>query len=193
MNLSSKEEQIIYDTEYLRTKIIVIDKIHQLFEEVRRTINKSINHSNFSFPNDIDSKIGKIFKGENYKMLPYVNLDYPKLFSKENVFAFRTMFLWGHFFSTTLHISGEYLDIYKNQILQNLPNYLNNNLYICVNDNPWEYHYEVDNYVLLTTNNLDLLSNKLFIKISKQFNLEDYKILPKLVEEFFNTSLKILS
>ena len=48
----------------------------------------------------------KIAKGENYLQLPYVLLDYPRCFDKENIFAIRTMFWWGNFFSITLHLSG---------------------------------------------------------------------------------------
>ena len=193
MTLTTKEKQIILDTDFLKSKIIVIDKIQRLFEEVRISMSKSIKQSNFSFPIEVDSEIGKIFKGENYNLLPYVTLDYPKLFNKEDVFTFRTMFWWGNFFSATLHISGEYLDIYMDQISQNLPKYLNNNIYICVNDSPWEYHYGNDNYVLLTVNNLDLLKENKFLKLSKKYSLEEYKTLPKLVNEFLNLCIIILS
>ena len=32
----------------------------------------------------------------------------PAVFSKENIFAIRTMFWWGNFFSISLHVSGKY-------------------------------------------------------------------------------------
>jgi hypothetical protein len=54
----------------------------------------------------------KISKGENYRGLPYVMLDYPRIFGKEDVFAIRTMFWWGHYFSVTLHLKGIYKEIY---------------------------------------------------------------------------------
>ena len=40
----------------------------------------------------------KISRGEQYLGLPYVMLDYPRIFSKENVFAIRTFFWWGNYF-----------------------------------------------------------------------------------------------
>ena len=48
----------------------------------------------------------KITRGENYQLLPYVILDYPRCFQKEQVFAIRTMFWWGKGISITLHVSG---------------------------------------------------------------------------------------
>ena len=50
----------------------------------------------------------KISKGENYRGLPYVMLDYPRLFGREEVLAIRTFFWWGHGFSVTLHLKGGY-------------------------------------------------------------------------------------
>ena len=59
----------------------------------------------------------KISKGEQYKGLPWVMLDYPRVFGKEDVFAIRTMFWWGHCFSVTLHLKGEYMRAYMPVIL----------------------------------------------------------------------------
>jgi hypothetical protein len=59
----------------------------------------------------------KISKGDQYKGLPWVMLDYPRVFGKEDVFAIRTMFWWGHCFSVTLHLKGKYLRLYMPVIL----------------------------------------------------------------------------
>jgi len=50
----------------------------------------------------------KISRGENYLGLPYLVLDYPRLFRPDAVLAIRTFFWWGHFFSSTLQLSGGY-------------------------------------------------------------------------------------
>jgi hypothetical protein len=57
---------------------------------------------------DIQCLNGKISRGENYQLLPYIILDYPSYFSRNNIFAVRTMFWWGNFFSITLHLSGDH-------------------------------------------------------------------------------------
>ena len=59
----------------------------------------------------------KISKGENYKGLPWLVLDYPRYFNKEDIFAIRTLFWWGNFFSITLHISGKYKMRYEKKII----------------------------------------------------------------------------
>ncbi len=193
MELTKNEKVIIHDKEFLITKIALIKKIELLFEKVRKVLNNSINISKYKFPSNIDIKHGKIFRGENYNSLPYVMLDYPKYFSGDDVFAFRTMFWWGNFFSSTLHLEGKSLNKYKELLFRNYTSLINENVYICVNDNPWQYHFDRSNYVLLTEENKNLLTNSSFIKLSKRFSLDDFNKLPFLVNKYFSTLLKLLS
>jgi hypothetical protein len=193
MQLTKIEQHIISDTEFLKAKLLIINKIENFFEDVREMLSRKIDESTFIFPSDIEIKFGKIFRGENYRSLPLVVLDYPKLFSKVDTFTFRTMFWWGNFFSSTLHLEGKSLTHYRDKIIANLPKNLDEQIYVCVNDTPWEYHYESSNYVLLNLENLHLLHDSNFIKLSKKFSLEQYNDLPNLSSDFLNTILNILS
>lgn len=46
----------------------------------------------------------KVTKGENYKLMPYVVLDYPSIKVKDFEYVMRTFFWWGHYFSFNLII-----------------------------------------------------------------------------------------
>lgn len=192
MQFSEKEKQIISDTDFLKTKISVVEKIHSLFDEIQIQLKNTIVNSDFSFSSNVDTKYGKIFKGENYRSLPYVVLDYPKLFSKEDIFTFRIMFWWGNFFSSTLFLNGMSLDKYKENIKLNIRNILSKDIYIGVGNTPWEYHYQDNNYELLNNNNIKLLDNIIFLKLSKKYELENYVQLPNLASEFLDTLLTLL-
>ncbi len=192
MQLSEKENQIIFDTEFLINKISVIAKIQTLFEEVRKSLVDAIISSDFVFPESVDIELGKIFKGENYQSLPYINLDFPKYFSNEDIFTFRTMFWWGNYFSSTLHLQGKILELYRQNIINNLDKLINEEIYICVNRSPWAYHYNSDNYILLSEFNLKKLYDLDFLKLSEKFNLADYNNLPKLSSDFLQRVLSIL-
>lgn len=128
---------------------------------------------------DKANRPAKISKGENYNGLPYLVLDFPSVFDKENILSFRTMFWWGNFFSVTLHLQGIYKDTYSSIIIENLLNIDSNGLYICCNETPWHYHYDNGNYI--SVNNLSkeeiisLINNKPFTKLSFKLDLENYK------------------
>ncbi|MCW8848964.1 MAG: hypothetical protein OQJ81_03220, partial [Melioribacteraceae bacterium] len=75
----------------------------------------------------------------------------------------------------------------------NLNNYLNMGIYICVNESPWHYHYEMDNYIKLTKDNLNLLETQPFLKLSMKYQLNDYDQLPLLSANFLANCLQMIS
>ncbi|MEJ7682915.1 MAG: hypothetical protein WKG06_34675, partial [Segetibacter sp.] len=73
-------------------------------------------------------------------------LDYPRQFGKTDVFAIRSFFWWGNFFSITLQLAGQYHQRYASAI----QNAINNNRFeewhiSCAKDQ-WEHHFESNNY-----------------------------------------------
>ena len=91
----------------------------------------------------------KISKGENYKGLPYLVLDYPRYFGKDDHFAIRSMFWWGNFFSITLHLSGIYKKMYENKIEASFTLLKEESFFIGISDDQWEHHFETSNYLPL--------------------------------------------
>ena len=89
VQLSAEEMRLVRDAAWILTKNSVMGKVVAMFGELSG-----------------GWKEPKISKGENYKGLPWVMLDYPRVFGKEDVYAIRTFFLWGHAFSITLHLKG---------------------------------------------------------------------------------------
>src|SRR5205085_6167099 len=123
-------------------------KILELFGDLERTLKAEDLLHELHFDN-LEKTTGKIFRGENYRKLPYVVLDYPKLFSADNVLAFRTMFWWGNEFSFTLHLQGRALDKFRAAIEKNIHTLQHKQFYFCVNDSPWQYSFTADNYLPL--------------------------------------------
>jgi hypothetical protein len=127
----------------------------------------------------------KISKGENYKGLPYLILDYPRLFEHENlpdrqagIFAIRTMFWWGNFFSVTLHLSGVYKKEMEEKLIASYNNIKEKNYYCCKNEDPWEHHFEEGNYVpVIEMNKNDfekIVCEKSFVKLAKKISLQNW-------------------
>ncbi len=193
MHLTEKELLILQDTDFLLTKAAALKKISGLLEETREELKRCVENSNFSFPDGTELLNGKISRGENYRTLPYIVLDYPTLFSKNSVFAYRTMFWWGNFFSATLHIEGVALDNYKNTITLNLNRLLKKDIYIGVGDTPWQYHYEEANYVLLSNAHRDFITNSKFLKLSKKIELKKWNDVSEFSTNFFKLMLSVLN
>jgi len=183
IRITDKELDVINDVAFLYTKKEVTDKIFELFNDIRNELKKIVSNSEFEFPEGMDTSMGKITKGENYNLLPFIVLDYPKLFTQESIFAYRVMFWWGNFFSFTLHLRGEALHNHSKQLINNIERLKNKNFYYCLNNNEWEYHYNSDNYQLIdhiTTDEIKAYIQKRdFVKISRKLELKDWNDVKK--------------
>lgn len=88
----------------------------------------------------------KISKGENYMGLPYLVMDYPRIFRGEDIFTIRTLFWWGHFFSSTLQLSGLYKMKYINHLEELYQLLKEKDFYIGIQSDPWQHHFQEENY-----------------------------------------------
>ena len=183
--IHNRELHVIQDQDFLLTKLQVIAKIRTLMEQTSVQIRQKLEESGKSQQFMTTLGKAKISKGENYRGLPYMVLDYPSYFSKKNIFAFRTMFWWGNFFSSTLHLQGKYLDLVRDDFIENLKKlHSDKSIYICTGDTPWEYHYGNDNYKLISPGDKELIETHDFLKLSKRFELDQWRDLPVLSSAF---------
>jgi len=193
MDFTEKDLHILEDADFLLAKSSILKKIYNLLEKTKTRLIKIVEESDFSFPEGTDIVMGKISRGENYKNLPYMVIDYPTLFTNENSFAFRTMFWWGNFFSSTLQLEGRSLNEYRKIIGNNIDKLLDKNIFIGVGETPWEYHYNEDNYLILTKDHIKIINNCNFLKLSKNISLSDWERLPAFASGFLKLMISVLS
>ena len=177
IQLSPQETELVKNAEWILAKQSIIKKVYAMLGDLNELMKVEAEPFNYLFPGNVKNQNGKISKGENYRHLPYVILDYPAFFDKENIFAIRTMFWWGNFFSITLHLSG----IFKEQFGKNdavVFSFLQkNNFFICVNKDEWHHHFEEDNYIAsssVTLQQFEIIMQKDFFKISKNIALPQW-------------------
>lgn len=149
IQLSEDELSLVQNGQLLLTKNAIMDKAVDTMGELHGVIKVLLEELEPPLPEEVLASSGKISKGEKYEGLPWVMLDYPRVFKKQAVFAVRTMFWWGNFFSITLHLSGEYKERYKNVLLQNRLLLQECNFYICVGEDEWRHDFAPTNYVSL--------------------------------------------
>ncbi|XOV93341.1 MAG: hypothetical protein ACFHWX_01265 [Bacteroidota bacterium] len=177
MDHPTREElEVLKDQRFLLIKQSLSNKVIAQLSMIERLLKDEIEKSNFRFPDQTFLKAGKISKGENYRSLPYYLLDYPRLFTHEAVFAYRTMLWWGNEFSCTLHIGGRPLDECAEKLKARLPQ--EKRLYFCISNNPWEYHFEESNYEPIESITVKTITDQInkhdFIKISDKISLDNW-------------------
>jgi hypothetical protein len=167
IQLSKEEMELAANPLWILTKNVVIEKVYGLFGVVAAAMQSQIKTFNF-LPEEIIMSSPKISRGENYEGLPYVILDYPRVFGRQHIFAIRSMFWWGNFFSCTLHVRGKYCG----PVTKNLAEINDDDLLFCINDSEWRHDMRTDNYAVYNILNKHVtekhVSERGFIKLAKQ-------------------------
>lgn len=168
VKFSGEEAALMNDAAVILTKNSIVKKLYDLFGSLSDQYTKML--AGAGLPEEVLKVSPKIFKGENYHALPYVILDNPRFFSKEDVFAIRTMFWWGHYFSITLHLKGIYRQRYLSSIKKNYKMLSAENFHLAITEDEWQHHVEVDSFPALSS--MDdkkfsaLIDGSSFIKIT---------------------------
>lgn len=193
--LSDDEQRLVTNTQWILTKRMVVEKVDHLLGHLAQNQKQVIEKEKAWLPEEVVRSEPKISRGENYLQLPYLLLDYPRCFDTENIFAVRTMFWWGNFFSVTLHLSGKYKMRFQEKIIENISTG-KQQVFVCINENQWQHHFEADNYIsakqFKEAGWLHRVPEKHFIKLAIKFPLQPWTGLPALLEKAFLELIEML-
>ena len=177
IHLSEEELQLVQNASVLLTKNRIIGKVYEIFGALAENWQLLLE-SKSSIPSTVLSVPAKISRGENYQSLPYVMLDYPRLFDRSDVCAVRTFFWWGNYFSITLQLKGAWQRKCVKTILRDFDKLESAGFYIGVSRNEWRHDIQPDAYSSLkqtTEKGLELLLHEHpFCKLSATVPLHQW-------------------
>lgn len=193
ITLSPDELQLVNNSDWILTKRMIIDAAVHLFSGLANKTGSILEKEKDWLPLPVLLSEPKISKGESYQQLPYVILDHPRCFDATNIFAIRTMFWWGNFFSCTLHLSGSYKKLFEEALIRNMDVFKKAGYYICINEDQWQHHFETGNYAEMNTRSEEeikaIITQQPFIKIARRFPLQQWNEMPALLERSFSELL----
>ena len=195
IHLSAQEMELVTNKEWLFLKRSILGKMEAFLGELHEMFSEMMEDENFIFDNKLKNQGGKISKGENYKGLPYMILDYPAKFSRNNIFAVRTMFWWGNFFSISLHLSGKYLLEHHNS--EECFSFLKEkNFYIHSGVDEWDHDLNETGYMPVGDLEYDQfikISKNDYFKISKKVELNEFDYVSKFFETAFREIMNFVT
>jgi len=170
------EMDLVSSPDIILTKNAILQKIKSFFEEVQMKQQDILKKYSSQLLEEVIKISPKISRGENYKGLPWLVLDNPRHFQHNNIFAIRTMFWWGNFFSITLHVSGNNKNDLLKNLTQNASLLAKNDFYIYNGTKEWEHDIDPDSYKKLSAINEDelqkIFSTNSFLKLAVKFTVE---------------------
>lgn len=186
IHLSPEEQALVTNSAWLLTKQRIIGKVYGMFGLLSETYSSILSGYNEFIPSEVTSVSPKIYKGEMYRQLPYVMMDHPRYFKEDDTFAIRSLFWWGNHFSIHLVLGGIYRDKYSDSIRKHMEEGTLDQWYIGVSENPWEHHFEEENYLSVHTarTHKKVLPAVRTLKLARWHPLDDWKH----AYQFYSTS-----
>jgi hypothetical protein len=176
IQLSQSELDLFCNAEIILTKNRIIQKVIELLDVLQ---NKMVDAKQ-SIASPLFNTSPKISRGEYYMGLPYVILDYPRESKDQNLFFIRSMFWWGNFYSSTLHISGSNVERHKQALVKHYPTLSEKDYWLGINTDPWVHHFEKDNYIKISELSAGAyeaaIEEQAHIKIATKWPLEQWDL-----------------
>ncbi|HXB90764.1 MAG TPA: hypothetical protein VNU72_00680 [Puia sp.] len=145
-----------------------------------------------AWPFGIDPGSPKIARGENYKGLPWVMLDYPRVFGREDVLAIRTMFWWGNAFSVTLHLKGRYREYYLPALRKGWSGLSDAGFHIGISEDEWRHELDSETYRPMKGEE-DLATGHPFLKLSASLTPDRWEEATGMLRGWFILLVSVLS
>lgn len=206
IRLSKEELALVMDPAWILTKNSIMRKVGALFGELSVRQQEIFGAAETDalpladgLPGERNSlplnwATPKISRGENYKGLPYMVLDYPRAFGREDVLAIRTLFWWGHYFSVTLHLKGRYKTLLLPVIKECITPLAGAGFHVNVSEDEWRHELDPGHYVPLQgDNDTILMQGPAFLKLSAKCGLDRWDDAGVVLLELFSVLMEVVS
>lgn len=189
IRLSGEEQIQVLNADWILTKNRILQEIGLFLGELQKNEQNWLEQAGRGFPEAIGKIPPKISQGEKYRGLPYRVLDYPRCFQSSGIFAVRTLFWWGHFFSVTLQVSGDWKKEISESVIRHYEQLKEWGFFVCTGGDPWQQDIESGAYQpisQLTGPAFEkLIRDHPFIKLVARHELSDWEQLPgRLLDDF---------
>lgn len=133
------ERALLADREFFKKKATISVKIKQVLEDLHQQLEAEIASHPLLAPEGFDSQARQFVKGEHLEDFPYQYVDFPKFYSQENKFAFRSLIWWGHHIVFALMVEGPLVKQYRRNLFTRYSEVADHHLCLCLGPSLWEW------------------------------------------------------
>lgn len=201
VQLTAEEAALIADDQFFHAKAQIMHKIRGMLEAVHAGLQDEVATATLLTPAGFEPDKCQFVKGEHLEAFPYQYLDYPKHFSGDETFTFRSLFWWGHHVVFALILEGTLLRPYKKNVVDRFHMIAGRDLTLSLAPTPWEWKCG-EGYTLPITHDRKaqiaaVLGERSFFKVARFIPVNDPRLaqglLPQLGRETFRTVLPIVT
>jgi hypothetical protein len=138
-SFTTDELALLADQEFFRKKAAISVKIKQVLEDLHHRLEAEIASQPLLAPEGFDPQARQFVKGEHLEDFPYQYVDFPRLYTRENKFAFRSLVWWGHHVVFALMVEGPLVKQYRRNLFNRYAEVADHHLCLCLSPSLWEW------------------------------------------------------
>ncbi|MDH4361690.1 MAG: hypothetical protein OEW33_13265 [Nitrospirota bacterium] len=136
---TTEELALLADQGFFRKKAAISVKIKQVLEDLHHRLEAEIASQSLLAPEGFDPQARQFVKGEHLEDFPYQYVDFPRLYTRENKFAFRSLVWWGHHVVFSLMVEGPLVKQYRRNLFNRYSEVADHDLCLCLSPSLWEW------------------------------------------------------
>jgi len=190
LQLSQEEIRLVTDPAWILTKNSVMEKVVRMMARLSEAYREIWATARWDV--EVEAGSPKISRGENYQGLPWVMLDYPRVFGRGDVLAIRTMFWWGNAFILTLHLKGRYREFFLPALERDWAGLAGMGFHVGIADDEWRHEHAQETYSPLTGAK-DLATGLPFLKLSAALTVDRWEESMEILSAWFAAMARTLA
>ena len=138
-SFTADELAVLADRDFFRKKAAVTIKLRHVLEQLHLRLEAEIASQPLLVPEGFDPKAKQFVKGEHLENFPYQYVDFPRFYTREDKFAFRSLIWWGHHFIFALIVEGRLVKHYRHNLFNRFSDVADRHLCVCLSPSLWEW------------------------------------------------------
>jgi hypothetical protein len=172
---NTKDLEIINHVEVFQKKPVILKKVESRLNKLKEAMVVELLPCATQLPPNTDIKKGQIVRGENNNGFPFLSLDIPQNFSKNEMYTYRTLFWWGHYLGFSMILRGDKLRTYFKRLSANCKKPRFQDVHLSMTPTPWEWrqnekHFTPVNHIHVWAEKSNLLDH---MKIIRFYSVAD--------------------
>lgn len=138
-SLTTDELAVLGNQNFFRTKAAISVKIKHILERLHHRLQAEIIVQPLLTPQGFDPQARQFVKGEHLEDFPYQYVDFPRFYTREEKFAFRSLIWWGHHIVFALIVEGPLVNHYRRNLFNRFSDVADRQLSLCLSSSLWEW------------------------------------------------------
>jgi hypothetical protein len=181
-SLTADEWRVFANHEFFLKKAVISAKLKHTLEQLHLALQLELSAHSLVAPVSFDPEAVQFVKGEHLEDCPYQYLDFPRYYSREEKFAFRSLCWWGHHVVFALIMEGPLVKQYRLNLFNRFSEIADRQLSLCLSSSLWEWKVGPGFTLDITHNNRSeiaaALDHRTFFKVARFILLQDLEAHP---------------